>query len=125
MAHRTYLTAPPGTEPTEATGRAADEPRERYVPGLAPVREPTVPSRWRTPLLLIAGVAVVVTIVVTVLRVSAAQQAQDPSLFVPGVEQDDGASLRDGIPGGGDAEDGDGELDDDAGPDGGALPGDG
>lgn len=120
MAHRTYLTAPPGTEPTEATGRAADEPRERYVPGLAPVREPTVPSRWRTPLLLIAGVAIVAAIVVTVLRVSAAQQAQDPSLFVPGTDQDDDAPVRDGIPGA--------DVDDDADPaqpDDGALPGDG
>ena len=122
MPHRTYLTAPPGTEPTEATGRTADEPRERYVPGLAPVREPVVPSRWRTPLLLIAGVAIVAAIVFTVLRVSAAQQAQDPSLFVPGTEQDDGSPLRDGIPGGDTDPDGDADPDR---PDGGVLPGDG
>ena len=124
MPHRTYLTAPSGTEPTEATGRAADEPRERYVPGLAPVREPTVPSRWRTPLLVLAGLLAVVAIVVTVLRVSAAQQAQDPSLFVPGTEQDaDGPSLlRDAIPGS-DAD----EPDEPDAPDdpAGGLPGDG
>ena len=92
MPPRTYLTAPPGTEPTEATGRVADEPRERYVPGLAPATEPAVPSRWRAPLLVALVILVVVATVVTVLRVSAEQQAQDPSLMVPGLQQDGGGA---------------------------------
>lgn len=55
-----------------------------------------------------------VALVVAVLRASAASQAQDPSLLIPGAE--DESSLLDGIP----------RLDDDA-PDGsgGQLPGDG
>jgi hypothetical protein len=80
---RTYLTAPPGTEPSEATGRAAAEPRERYVPGLAVASEPTVPSRWRAPLVAVVILAAVVATVVLVVRLSADAQAQDPSLGVP------------------------------------------
>jgi hypothetical protein len=84
---RTYLTAPPGTEPSEATGRAAAEPRERYVPGLAAASEPTVPSRWRAPLAVVVVVALVVATIVLALRLSADAQAQDPSLGVPGTPE--------------------------------------
>jgi hypothetical protein len=77
---RTYLTTPPGREPSEATGRSASEAPERYVPGLEAPVEPTPPSRWRGPLLVLTSAAVVLLVLVIVLRVSAASQAQDPSL---------------------------------------------
>lgn len=80
MPTRTYLTTPPGREPSEATGRSASEARERYVPGLAAPVEPTPPSRWRAPLLTLGVAVVVALVVVVVLRVSAASQAQDPAL---------------------------------------------
>lgn len=83
MPHRTYLTVPAGTEPTEATGRDADEPRERYVPGLAPASEPTVPSRARRPLTVLAILAVLLLLVTAAVRASLSAQAQDPSLDIP------------------------------------------
>jgi hypothetical protein len=93
---RTYLTTPPGREPSQAPGRSASEPRERYVPGLAAPTEPTPPSRWRRVLFVLLVVAVLLAVVVTVLRLSAASQAQDPSLD-PGVTpvEDEGPTLRD------------------------------
>lgn len=85
MPTRTYLTTPPGRSPSTATGRSASEARERYVPGLAAPTEPSAPSRWRAPLLVVLTAVVVTAIVVAVLRVSAATQAQDPALD-PGVQ---------------------------------------
>jgi hypothetical protein len=104
---RTYLTTPPGREPSQAPGRSASEPRERYVPGLDAPTEPTPPSRWRGPLLVLLVAALLIAALVAVLRLSAASQAQDPSLD-PGVSQtsveDEGPTLRDGL---GDGTDGD------------------
>lgn len=115
MPHRTSLTAPPGIEPSEATRREDAEARERYGPGLASATEPHIPSRWRTPVVVLALLAILVAAVVGVMRASAASQAQNPSLFVPGTEQPEPPSLRDGIPQ---------PQDDGVGPDGG-LPGEG
>lgn len=106
MPTRTYLTTPPGREPSQALGRSASEPQERYVPALAAPTEPTPPSRWRTPLLVALAVVVLAAVVVTAFRLSAATQAQDPALD-PGVipapgdaepattDGDAAASLRD------------------------------
>jgi hypothetical protein len=96
---RTYLTTPPGREPSEGPGRSASEPRERYVPGLDAPHEPTPSSRWRTPLLVLVTFAVLLAVVVMVLRLSAASQAQDPSLE-PGLDagtptDGEGPTLRD------------------------------
>lgn len=105
MPTRTYLTTPPGRSPSEATGRSASEARERYVPGLAAPTEPRPPSRWRGPLLVLGTAALVLLVLVIVLRVSAATQAQDPaldpSLGDVGPPTDEGPTLRDGIPGDG------------------------
>ncbi len=97
MPTRTYLTTPPGRAPSEATGRSASEDRERYVPGLTAPVEPTPPSRWRGPLLVLLTAAVVIAVVVTVLRVSAATQAQDPAIDPGVIPTDEGPSLRDGL----------------------------
>jgi hypothetical protein len=56
VPHRTYLTAPPGQDPSHETGRTATEPRERYVPGLRRPVEPAVPSRLRAPVVTAAVV---------------------------------------------------------------------
>jgi hypothetical protein len=77
---RTYLTTPPGREPSEATGRSASEARERYVPGLAAPVEPDPPSRWRVPLALLVTAALVVALAIAAVQLSASSQAQDPSL---------------------------------------------
>lgn len=80
MPTRTYLTTPPGREPSEATGRSASEDPERYVPGLAAPVEPDPPSRWRVPLTIVVAAALVVALAVTAVRLSASSQAQDPAL---------------------------------------------
>jgi hypothetical protein len=100
---RTYLTTPPGREPSQAPGRSASEPLERYVPGLAAPVEPTAPSRWRRPLLVLLTAAVLVAVLVAVVRLSASTQAQDPAVD-PGLVEaptDEGPTLRDGSGGDG------------------------
>ncbi|MEX0836177.1 MAG: hypothetical protein WD010_08810 [Nitriliruptor sp.] len=100
MPTRTYLTTPPGREPSEATGRSASEDVERYVSGPTEPVEPKVASRWRGPLLVVVTAALLVAILVTILRVSAASQAQDPSLDagLDATPADEGPTLRDTIP---------------------------
>jgi hypothetical protein len=76
---RTYLTTPPGREPSAATGRSASGATERYVPGLEAPTEPALTPRWRRPLLVVTGIVLVATVAL-VLSTSLATQAEDPSL---------------------------------------------
>ncbi|MEX1177390.1 MAG: hypothetical protein WEB09_02910 [Nitriliruptor sp.] len=105
MPTRTYLTTPPGREPSEATGRSVSEDRERYVPGPSGPSEPAAPSRWRGPLLVLGAAAFVALILVSLVRASTSSQAQDPSLGgraddTSGAQDDtgEGPTLRDGVP---------------------------
>jgi hypothetical protein len=77
---RTYLTTPPGREPSAATGRSASGDREHYVPGLAAPIEPRVRSRGRRTLLTLLGVALLAAVTALAIRASAVTQAEDPAL---------------------------------------------
>jgi hypothetical protein len=80
---RTYLTTAPGQDPSEATGRATREPRERYVPGLAAPTEPRVASRLRRPIAVVLALTIAAATIALAVRLTAAAQAQDPALASP------------------------------------------
>jgi hypothetical protein len=79
---RTYLTTPPGSEPTDDTGRRRPD-GERYVPALDLPAEPRVPGRHRRLLVTLAVLAALAALVAVLLRLGAAAQAEDPALSEP------------------------------------------
>jgi hypothetical protein len=83
---RTYLTTPPGREPTDATGRV-ESSDERYVPALDLPTEPRVPGKHRRTLLVVGVVTAVLFVAVVVFRLGAAAQSQDPALSEPTMPQ--------------------------------------
>jgi hypothetical protein len=83
---RTYLTTPPGREPTDATGRAEVE-RERYVPALDLPSEPRVPGRHRRLLIVVSVIAVLVLVGLLLLRMVSASQSEDPAMTDPSMQQ--------------------------------------
>ncbi|MTV26029.1 hypothetical protein FTX61_11500 [Nitriliruptoraceae bacterium ZYF776] len=95
MPTRTYLTTPPGREPSAATGRSASTPQERYVPALTAPREPRVPGRWRRPLQVIAAVAVLALIAAGIVAAVLATQTEDPALFDPALLGADTVTVSD------------------------------
>jgi hypothetical protein len=95
---RTYLTTPPGREPTDATGRV-DVHAERYVPALDLPAERRVPGKHRRALLVLATLTAMLLVAGVLFRIGTAAQSQDPSLSdptTPAVEDGDGEgpSLR-------------------------------
>jgi hypothetical protein len=95
---RTYLTTPPGREPTDATGRAEVD-RERYVPALDLPSEPRVPGKHRRLVIVLSVVAVLALVGLLLLRMVSASQSEDPAMTDP--------SMQAGAPEGG-ADDGEG-----------------
>jgi hypothetical protein len=83
---RTYLTTPPGREPTDATGRAEVE-RERYVPALDLPSEPRVPGRHGRLLIVVSVIAVLVLVGLLLLRMVSASQSEDPAMTDPSMQQ--------------------------------------
>jgi hypothetical protein len=79
---RTYLTTPPGAEPTDHTGRREPD-GERYVPALDLPTEPRVAGKHRRLLVILAVVAALGLLVFVLLRIGAAAQAEDPALSEP------------------------------------------
>jgi hypothetical protein len=98
---RTYLTTPPGREPTDATGRAEDE-RERYVGALDLPTEPRVPGKHRRLLIVLSVIAALSLVGLLLLRMVSASQAEDPAMTDPSMQQ-----VPEGAPEGG-ADDGEG-----------------
>jgi hypothetical protein len=91
---RTWLTTPPGLQPTDATGRA--EPHdERYVSALDLPAEPQVPSAHRRTLLVLGMLAAVLLVVAALFLVGTASQSQDPALSDPSDEQAAGEPVLD------------------------------
>jgi hypothetical protein len=84
---RTYLTTPPGSEPTSAVG-GRDPDAERYVPALELPREPRVPSRHRRAGLAAAALLTVAVVAFVLVRLGAAAQSEDPALSEPTASQD-------------------------------------
>jgi hypothetical protein len=83
---RTYLTTPPGREPTDATGRAEVE-RERYVPALDLPAEPRVPGKHRRLLIVLGVLAVLALVGLLFLRMVSASQSEDPAMTDPSMQQ--------------------------------------
>ncbi|MBW3577501.1 MAG: hypothetical protein KY462_07140 [Actinobacteria bacterium] len=77
MRSRTRLTAPPRQQPQPVGDGRGDE---LYGPTFAVPREPTVPSRWRGTVLIVAAIAIAGLVAFAVVRASAAGQTSDPSL---------------------------------------------
>jgi hypothetical protein len=98
---RTYLTTPPGREPTDATGRAEDD-RERYVRALDLPTEPRVPGKHRRLLIVLSVIAVLSLVGLLLLRMVSASQSEDPAMTDPSMQQ-----VPEGAPEGG-ADDGEG-----------------
>jgi hypothetical protein len=88
---RTYLTTPPGREPTDTTG-ASGSPGERYLPALDLPVEPRVPGRHRRLLVTFALVAGVLVIGAIAFQLATASQAEDPAMTDPAQQQPEDAA---------------------------------
>ncbi len=76
MPTRTWLTTPPDQVPRDEQG--TDD--EHYVPGPGVPREPRVPGRHRTTILVLGVVLVVLSIIGTLVVVGEQALSEDPSV---------------------------------------------
>ena len=83
MPTRTWLTTPPDQAPRDELG--ADD--ERYVPGPGLPREPRVPGRHQTKLLVLSAALLAIAIIATMVIVGEQALSEDPS--VPGTTDTD------------------------------------
>ncbi|MDP9023164.1 MAG: hypothetical protein M3N57_10845 [Actinomycetota bacterium] len=77
MRPRTRLTAPPRQQPQPVAHGRGDE---LYGPTFAVPHEPTIRSRWRWPVLIVAVIAIAGLVAFAVVRASSAGRTSDPSL---------------------------------------------
>jgi hypothetical protein len=80
---RTWLTTPPDQAPRDEQGPEG----EHYVPGPDLPREPRVPGRHQTRILVLSAVLLVAAIIATVVVVGEQALSEDPS--VPGTTDPD------------------------------------
>lgn len=85
MPTRTYLTTPPGGEPT--FDGSPDGVVERWVPGLAAPVEPVPARRARRVLALVLALALAALAVYLVVGLVTGTRAEDPSLSSAGQGQ--------------------------------------
>jgi hypothetical protein len=83
VATRTWLTTPPDQVPRDEQGTDG----ERYVPGPGLPREPRVPGRHQTRILVLGVALLAIAIIATLVVVGEQALSEDPS--VPGTTDGD------------------------------------
>lgn len=83
MPYRTHLTTPPGETPVTENV----DGHELYTPGLAVPTEPKVPMRFRGPLIVVGLLVLLVLAAWVGFQLVTAGQDFDPSLDVPGQDE--------------------------------------